>query len=147
MDSCANNLRTIDFCQLFDVTSGRDCALESHITSGTQSWHERFLVIDSENAILDTSPHEAVRLPIPERDQNVGLHIVEKGNVETYIVSGRRVAATKKTFRLPTFPSITFFAAGLHSRTSILIPVYSWGPKPSPSWRSWSIQGWPSFGL
>ena len=63
---------------------GRDCALESHITSGTQSRHERFLVIDCENTILDTSAHEAVSLPIPKVKTLV--HI-DEGNRRTRTLS------------------------------------------------------------
>ena len=65
VDFRADDLGSVDFGQLLDVASGRDAALERHIARCTQRAEVGFRVIGGEDAILDVSPNEAVRLTIP----------------------------------------------------------------------------------
>ena len=57
-----------------------------------------------------------------------------------YIVSGRSVAGARKTSR----PSTALSDAGNGASSLSLMSVYSCGPTPSPSERSWSAHTCPS---
>jgi hypothetical protein len=84
--------------------------------------HTNACVVDGNDAILYRGADEAISLAISVD----ALSSYPKMKVrKTNMISGRNVAATRDTLRLPTLSSMAF-AAGLHSTTSILMPVYSW---------------------
>jgi len=146
LDLGTDDLRTFQFKQLFDLVLGGGGALECHVPSSTVCTEVRLVwVLGGENSVLQGGADKAVGLTIPKQ-----WSILIGGRVwkSTHMVSGRKVAATIKTFLPLTFSLTCFSISGFgHETTSILMAVYSWGPKASPSERSWSIHGWPSFGL
>mmetsp|Transcript_17323 Transcript_17323/g.60924 ORF Transcript_17323/g.60924 Transcript_17323/m.60924 type:complete len:218 (+) Transcript_17323:2017-2670(+) len=99
-------------------------------SSGVASWYERLRAARSEHTY--TSSSFIWKAPYSPSGSTKQL-------VWPYIVSGRRVAATRKM--LPAMPARH---SGLGSTTRSLMSVYSCGPTPSPVARSWSAHAWPS---
>lgn len=145
-DSCAYELATLDLRDLMDLAARRRDALESHIPRGAIGAQVDVDIINCEKAILEGGADEAVRLTIPEECPWVD-HLTTWHVKATHIVSGRRVAATINARFPSNLSPIADRADLLHSKISIFTPVYSCGPNASPSDRSWSMHGWPSFGL
>ena len=134
LDLGANNLRPVNLCQLVDIPSGGENALESHISSSTVRAHICFVFTNCKDTILEGGTDEAIGLAVPISIFKLDTFRLKLAS--THMVSGLRVAATKYTFRPPTSPSTSAFAAELHPTTSILMQVYSCGLTPSPSCRS-----------
>lgn len=136
-DFGTNKLRTFYFQELLELATNSSDTLECHVTHSAVRTDIGLLVVDREHAIFDSCPHETIRLPVPDEVKRVrsnrNLYVVVR---KPYIVSGLKVAATKKTFLPSSFVPISFKAASLQPTTAILRAVYSWGPKPSPSCRS-----------
>lgn len=64
-DARADEFRTLDLNELFDVPAGRSCTLERHVSGSTESAEEGFLVVNGENTVFDRGAYETVRLAIP----------------------------------------------------------------------------------
>ena len=124
LDPRTDELRTLQFKQLFDLVLGGGGTLERHVSGSTICTKVRLIrILGREDSVLEGGADKAVRLTIPE--QRSGL-ISGSAYKMTHMVSGRKVAATKKTFLPPTF-SLTCFSISEfgHETTSILMAVYS----------------------
>ena len=67
-DLCSDQQGSTDLCELVDLASGREGALEGHVARGASCAEERFLVVGSKHSILDGYPDEAVCLSVPLRE-------------------------------------------------------------------------------
>lgn len=135
LDLRADDLGTLQLKQLFNLMLGGRGALERHVSRSTVCTEVRLVwILGREDSVLKGGANEAICLAVPKKSL---VEVEERVCEVTNMVSGRRVAATKNTFLPPTLSLTRFSISGFgHETTSILMAVYSWGPKASPSERS-----------
>ena len=102
LDLGTDDLRTLQFKQLFGLVLGGGGTLERDVSGSTVCIEVRLIrIFGRDDSVRQGGTDKAVRLTIPE--QRLGL-VNDSVYKMTHMISGRKVAATGKTFLPPPQP-------------------------------------------